>query len=104
MFSKLNRLSLIAALTITAVASAAARAEPTDAAIAVLESTNPHSVDFALRDVGSRPLTTDELDSLEIGAPDSIDYANRPIASRPATNEEIRSLETGNPDAVSNRE
>ena len=99
MFPKLNRLSLIAALAITA-ASLGARAEPTEADIAALESANPHSVDFASRDVGSRPLTTDEVDALEIGNPDSIGYANRPISSHAVTNEEIRSLETGNPDAV----
>jgi len=99
MFPKLNRLSLIAALTVTAV-SMAARAEPTETEIAVLESANPHSVDFASRDVGSRPLTEEELDALEIGNPDSVNFANRPIASHAATNEEIRSLETGNPDAV----
>jgi len=57
-------------------------------------------VDFASRDVGSRPLTEEELDALEIGNPDSVNFANRPIASHAATNEEIRSLETGNPDAV----
>jgi len=99
MFPKLNRLSLTAALSITAV-SLAAPAEPTEAEIAVLESGNPHSVDFASRDVGSRPLTEEELDALEIGNPDSVNFANRPIASHAATNEEIRSLETGNPDAV----
>jgi len=102
MFPKMNRLSLIAALTITTAGSLAARAAPTDAAIAVLESANPHSVDFAQRDVGSRPLTKDELDALEIGIPDSTQYANRTISSHAATNEEIRSLESGNPDAVGN--
>jgi len=47
--------------------------------------------------VGSRPLTKDEFDTLEIGRA-SVDYKSRP--SHAATNEEIRSLETGNPDAV----
>ncbi len=89
---------ILAALSIAAGTAAAARAEPTNAEIAALESGNPHSVDFALRDVGSRPLTKDEFDTLEIGNPHSVDYKSRP--SHAATNEEIRSLETGNPDAV----
>ena len=61
-------------------------------------------MDFALRDIGSRAPTSDELDALEIGDPNSIDYPNRPIGSHAATNEELRSIETGNPDAVNNRE
>ena len=98
MFAKLNRLSLIAALSIVAGTSAAAHAGPTAAEINVLESGNPHSVSFPVRDIGSRPVTKDELDSLEIGNPHSVNYAKRPALA--ATNEEIRSLETGNPDAV----
>jgi hypothetical protein len=110
MSSKLNRYSLIAAFAITAV-SAVARAEPAggsnpaqaQAGIDVLESGNPHSLDYGIRDVGSRPLTQDELDSLEIGNPDSIDYGNRPIGAHGATNEEIRALESGNPHSVNSR-
>src|SRR2546427_6799061 len=118
MFSELTRLSLIATVAITAAASAAARAGPKDdskqvreparlqpeSGIAALESGNPHSVDFALRDIGSRSPTSEELDALEIGDPNSIDYPKRPIGSHAATNEELRSIETGNPDAVNNRE
>jgi hypothetical protein len=94
---KLNRFSLIAALSISAATTAAAHAA-SEVEIAVLESANPHSVDFASRDTGSRLPTKDELEWLEVGNPHSVKYANRRVSA--ATNQELRSLETGNPDAV----
>ena len=97
---KLNRLSLIAALSITAPIAAAAHAAPGKTEIAVLESANPHSLDFASRDTGSRPLTKDEIYSLEAGNPHSVDYANRPVSRHAPTNDELRLLETANPDSV----
>jgi len=98
MFAKLNRLSLIAALSIVAGTSAAAHAGPNAGEIEVLESGNPHSVKFPVRDTGSRPVTKDDLESLETDNPHSVNYSKR--TSHAATNEEIRSLETGNPHSV----
>ena len=103
MSSKLNRLSLIAALAVAAGTSAAVYAAPTEAEVAALESGNPHSVDFALRDSGSRPATKDDLQALESDNPHSVDFAKRTISSHRPTNEELRALETGNPDAVRSR-
>ncbi len=53
---------------------------------------------FPVRDTGSRPVTKDDLESLETDNPHSVNYSKR--TSHAATNEEIRSLETGNPHSV----
>ena len=98
MFTKLNRFSLIAALCVAA-ASAAANAGDDKVQVAMLESGNPHSVEFARRSVARSPATSDDVEALEIGNPHSVNYGNRP-AAQAATNEQIRSLEIGNPDAV----
>jgi hypothetical protein len=98
MVRKLNRLMLIAVLSISAAAAARAA---TNEEVASLETGNPHSVDYARRNAGSRPVTkSSNLDDLEIGNPHSVNFKNRPISSHNPTNEEIDSLETGNPDAV----
>jgi len=92
MTSKPNRFSLIAALTLTAAAFSAARADPmpgskeacesveskTTDQIDALQSGNPHSVHFTIRQISSRHSpTNDEINAAEAEDPNSVDYPNR---------------------------
>lgn len=92
MTSKLNRFSLIAALTLAAAAFSAARADPmpgskeacdsaeskTTEQIDALQSGAPHSVHFTIRQISSRHSpTNDEINAAEAEDPNSVDYPNR---------------------------
>ena len=85
MTSKLNRFSLIAALTLTAAAFSAARADRMPGSkeafnsaeskrtdqLDVLQSGNPHSVHFTIRQISRHSPTNDEINAGEVGNPDS---------------------------------
>ena len=91
MTSKLNRFSLTAALTLTAAAFSAARADPmpgskearesaeskTTDQIDALQSGNPHGVHFTIRQIRSHSPTNDEINAAEAEDPNSVDYPNR---------------------------
>ncbi len=91
MTSKLNRFSLIAALTLTAAAFSAARADPmpgskeacesaeskTTDQIDALQSGSPHSVHFTIRQISRHSPTNDEINAAEAEDPNSVDYPNR---------------------------
>jgi len=115
MFSK-SSLSLAAALALSA-AIGGARAEfmptSTDEAraqavsqtndeINLLESGNPHALDYRNR-MPPRVSTNDEIDSGETGNPHSIDFRNRAAPRRWATKDEINAAESGSPDSVGNK-
>ena len=91
MTSKLNRFSMIAALTLAAAAFSAARADPmpgskegcesveskTTDQIDALQSGNPHSVHFTIRQISRHSPTNDEINAAEAEDPNSVDYPNR---------------------------
>ena len=91
MTSKLNRFSLIAALTLTAAAFSAARADPmpgskeasepaeskTTGQIDALQLGNPRSVHSTIRQISRHSPTNDEINAAEAEDPNSVDYPNR---------------------------
>src|SRR6266404_3284736 len=91
MTSKLNRFSLTAALTLTAAAFSAARADPmpgsreacetaeskTTDQIDALHSGNSRSVHFTIRQNSRHSPTNDEINAAEAEDPNSVDYPNR---------------------------
>src|SRR5258705_10286360 len=88
--SKLNRFSLIAALTLTAAAFSAAGADPmpgskeacesaeskTTDQIDALQSGNPHRGHFTIQ-ISRHSPTNDEINAAEVEDPNSVDYPNR---------------------------
>jgi hypothetical protein len=101
MSSKLS-LSLIAALSLSVVATRVAHAAPmADSRIDSAEAGNPNSIDYGSRMTPSRPASNDDIDAAERGNPESPDYNSRPpLAPDANTAAEWQSLESANPHHV----
>ena len=101
MSSKLS-LSLIAALSLSVVATRVAHAAPmVDSQIDSAEAGNPNSIDYGSRMTPSRPASNDEINAAERGNPESPDYNRRPSPVPDGnTTAEWRSSESANPHHV----
>ena len=95
--------SLVAALALSAATIAGrADANPTNDQVNAGEAGNPHSVDYANRQVPRAAGTNAELKELEAGNPHSVDYANRQAPRPSPTKAELSAVEAGNPHSVEN--